>query len=162
MPVKTGRPAIFRITVTYFNPQKCCPHFYLPFFYNHRTLGTLPDPPPWKIFFIRACYALYIIAGRNYDKRTNRRTFDPINRCPRRTFQAKFKQWDRRYIAFVADTALSNNLTLNSGKTEQRILDHDNIAQNNYCWQKSTKWHCMHKALWSCGLDHDLCFNYTL
>ena len=33
--------------------------------------------------------------------------------APRRTFQAGFKQWGRRYTctAFVADTVISNNLT---------------------------------------------------
>ena len=119
MPVITGRPAIFRITVTYFNPQKCCPHFYPPsaltsiplFVLSNYSLRSEVRTPPWKIFFIRACYALYIKTGRNYGKRTKRRKFDPINRCPRRTFQAGFKQWGRRYIAFVANTALSNNLT---------------------------------------------------
>ena len=56
MPVKTGRPAIFRVTVTYFNPQKCCPHFYPPsaltsislFFLSNyswsRRFGTPPLP----------------------------------------------------------------------------------------------------------------------
>ena len=106
-----------------------CPHFYLPFFLSNYSWGRRfgPPPPPWKIFFIRACYAFCIKAGRNYDKRTNRRTFDPINRCPDVPFRPGLKQWDRRYIAFVADTALSNNLTLNSGKIEQRILDHDKL-----------------------------------
>ena len=93
MPVKTGRPAIFRITVTFFNPQKCCSHFYplsalisISLFpiksFMRSELRNPPPPTPWKIFFIRACYALCIKAGRNYDKRTNRRTFDPINRSP--------------------------------------------------------------------------------
>ena len=55
MPVKTGRPAIFRITVTYFNPQKCCPHFYplsaltsiSLFSYQiiHEVGGSEPPPP---------------------------------------------------------------------------------------------------------------------
>ena len=43
-----------------------------------RTPPPPLTPTPWKIFFIRACYALCIKAGRNYDKRT----FDPINRSP--------------------------------------------------------------------------------
>ena len=109
--------------------KKCCPHFYPPsaltsislFFYQiiHEVGGSepptppppdpLPPTPPWKIFFIRACYAFCIKAGRNYDKRTNRRTFDPINnRCHDVPFRPGLKQWDRRYIAFVADTALRN------------------------------------------------------
>ena len=77
MPVKTGRPAIFRITVTYFNPQKCCPHFYplsaltsislffpIKLFMRSEVRNPPPPPPttlpPWKIFFMRACYALCI------------------------------------------------------------------------------------------------------
>ena len=51
-------------------------------FFSYQIIHEVGGSDPWKIFFIRACYALCIKAGRNYDKRTNRRTFDPINRCP--------------------------------------------------------------------------------
>ena len=95
-------------------PSLLSPFFSIKLFMRLEVRNPPPrpsPPPPWKIFFIRACYAFCIKAGRNYDKRTNRQTFDPINRCPDVPFRPGLKQWDRRYIAFVADTALSNNLT---------------------------------------------------
>ena len=50
----------------------------------HEVGGSDPPPPPGK-YSLSVCYAFCIkaiIAGRNNDKRTNRRTFDPINKCP--------------------------------------------------------------------------------
>ena len=80
-----------------FLPSLLSPFFSYQIIHEVGGSETPPDPPHWKIFFIRACYALCIKAGRNYDIRTNRRTFDPIKRCPGGPFRPGL-QWDRRFI----------------------------------------------------------------